>query len=108
MAMGTVTSRVTDRFRMIFLAAAVDATGSTADAYQASSMIPQSMLTLVSGGIFNAALVPQIIHTLREKDVQERLNHLITLAIGILPTMTVVMVVASPLLARLHVSSDDH
>ena len=46
--------------------------------------------------------------TLKEKDAQERLNRLITLAIGILLAMTVVMAAASPLLARLYVGSDDH
>ena len=71
-------------------------------------MIPQSVFTLVSGGIFNAVLVPQIVRTLKEKDAQERLNRLITLAIGILLAMTVVMAAASPLLARLYVGSDDH
>ena len=58
--------------------------------------------------IFNAVLVPQIVRTLKEKDAQERLNRLITLAIGILLAMTVVMAAASPLLARLYVGSDDH
>ncbi len=58
-------------------------------------MIPQSVFTLVSGGIFNAVLVPQIVRTLKEKDAQERLNRLITLAIGILLAMTVVMAAAS-------------
>ena len=40
-------------------------------------------------------LVPQIVRTLKEKDAQERLNRLITLAIGILLAMTVVMAAAS-------------
>ena len=37
-------------------------------------MIPQTVFTLVSGGIFNAVLVPQIVRTLKEKDAQERLK----------------------------------
>lgn len=108
MATGTAASRVTGQLRTILLAAAIGTTGLAANAYQAGSMIPQSVFTLVSGGIFNAVLVPQIVRTLKEKDAQERLNRLITLAIGILLAMTVVMAAASPLLARLYVGSDDH
>lgn len=108
MATGTAASRVTGQLRTILLAAAIGTTGLAANAYQAGSMIPQSVFTLVSGGIFNAVLVPQIVRTLKEKDAQELLNRLITLAIGILLAMTVVMAAASPLLARLYVGSDDH
>ena len=108
MATGTAASRVTGQLRTILLAAAIGTTGLAANAYQAGSMIPQSVFTLVSGGIFNAVLVPQIVRTLKEKDAQERLNRLITLAIGILLALTVVMAAASPLLARLYVGSDDH
>lgn len=96
MATGTAASRVTGQLRTILLAAAIGTTGLAANAYQAGSMIPQSVFTLVSGGIFNAVLVPQIVRTLKEKDAQERLNRLITLAIGILLAMTVVMAAGQP------------
>ena len=71
MATGTAASRVTGQLRTILLAAAIGTTGLAANAYQAGSMIPQSVFTLVSGGIFNAVLVPQIVRTLKEKDAQE-------------------------------------
>ena len=67
MATGTAASRVTGQLRTILLAAAIGTTGLAANAYQAGSMIPQSVFTLVSGGIFNAVLVPQIVRTLKEK-----------------------------------------
>ena len=57
MATGTAASRVTGQLRTILLAAAIGTTGLAANAYQAGSMIPQSVFTLVSGGIFNAVLV---------------------------------------------------
>lgn len=107
MASGTAASRVTGQIRTILLAAAIGTTGLAANAYQAGSMIPQSVFTLVSGGIFNAVLVPQIVRTLKEKDAEDRLNRLITLAIGILLAVTVVMCAATPLLARLYVGSND-
>ena len=107
MASGTAASRVTGQIRTILLAAAIGTTGLAANAYQAGSMIPQSVFTLVSGGIFNAVLVPQIVRTMRQKDAQERLNRLITLAIAILLAVTLIMGAASPLLTRLYVGGDD-
>lgn len=107
MAAGTAASRITGQLRTILLAAAIGTTGLAANAYQAGSMIPQSVFTLVSGGIFNAVLVPQIVRTMKQKDAQERLNRLITLAIGLLLAMTVIMAVATPLLTHLYVGSDD-
>lgn len=74
MASGTAASRVTGQIRTILLAAAIGTTGLAANAYQAGAMIPQTVFTLVSGGIFNAVLVPQIVRTLKERDAQERLN----------------------------------
>lgn len=107
MASGTAASRVTGQIRTILLAAALGTTGLAANAYQAGSMIPQSVFTLVSGGVFNAVLVPQIVRTLKEKDAQERLNRLITLAIVILFAVTAIMGLATPLLTRLYVGSND-
>ena len=54
MASGTAASRVTGQIRTILLAWALGTTGYAANAYQAGSMIPQVIYTLVSGGIFNA------------------------------------------------------
>lgn len=66
------------------------------NAYQAGSMIPQVIYTLVSGGIFNAVLVPQIVRTLKSKDAETKLNKLITLAITLLLGVTLLMAVATP------------
>lgn len=79
MASGTAASRVTGQIRTILLAWALGTTGYAANAYQAGSMIPQVIYTLVSGGIFNAVLVPQIVRTLKAKDAETKLNKLITL-----------------------------
>lgn len=104
MAAGTAASRVTGQVRTILLAAALGTTGIAANAYQAGSMIPQAVFALISGGIFNAVLVPQIVRTLQQKDAEERLNKLITLAIALLALVTVVMAAATPLLTMLYVA----
>ncbi|RSX57452.1 murein biosynthesis integral membrane protein MurJ [Bifidobacterium samirii] len=107
MASGTAASRVTGQIRTILLAAALGTTGLAANAYQAGSMIPQALFTLVSGGIFNAVLVPQIVRALEQEDAEDRLNKLITLAVSLLAGVTLLMAVATPLLTRLYVSADD-
>ncbi len=102
MASGTAASRITGQLRTILLAAALGTTGLAANAYQAGSMIPQLIYTLVSGGIFNAVLVPQIVRTLEKKNAEERLNKLITFAIALLLAVTVLMAAATPILTMLY------
>ena len=105
MASGTMASRITGQIRTILLAACLGTTGIAANAYQTGSMIPQVLFTVISGGIFNAVLVPQIVRTLKEHDAQERLNKLITLAIALLAGMTLLMMAATPLLTMLYLDS---
>ncbi|PST48496.1 lipid II flippase MurJ [Bifidobacterium callitrichos] len=105
MASGTMASRITGQIRTILLAACLGTTGIAANAYQTGAMIPQVLFTVISGGIFNAVLVPQIVRTFKEHDAQERLNKLITLAIVILTTMTLLMMAATPLLTMLYLNS---
>ncbi|WP_206603404.1 murein biosynthesis integral membrane protein MurJ [Bifidobacterium catulorum] len=104
MAIGTAASRVTGQIRSILLAAAIGTTGIAANAYQTGSMIPQVIFTLVSGGIFNAVLVPQIVRTLKHKDANERLSKLITVSITLLLGITAVMMLLTPLVTRLYVN----
>ena len=104
MASGTAASRVTGQIRTILLAWALGTTGYAANAYQAGSMIPQVIYTLVSGGIFNAVLVPQIVRTLKAKDAETKLNKLITLAITMLLAVMILMALCTPLLTKLYVN----
>ncbi|WP_152973603.1 murein biosynthesis integral membrane protein MurJ [Bifidobacterium aesculapii] len=102
MASGTMASRITGQIRTILLAACLGTTGIAANAYQTGAMIPQVLFTVISGGIFNAVLVPQIVRTLKEHDAQERLNKLITLAVALLLGVTLLMMLATPLLTMLY------
>lgn len=106
MAGGTAASRITGQLRTILLAWAMGTTGMAANAYQAGSMIPQVIFTLVSGGIFNAVLVPQIVRTLQDDDAETKLNRLITFAIVLLAGVTLIMACATPLLTMLYVNGD--
>lgn len=106
MASGTAASRITGQIRTILLAAAIGTTGMAANAYQAGAMIPQVIFTLVSGGIFNAVLVPQIVRTLQSAKAEDQLNRLITLALALLLTITAAMMAATPLLTMLYAKGD--
>ena len=107
MASGTAASRITGQLRTILLAAAMGTTGLAANSYQAGAMIPQVIFTLVSGGIFNAVLVPQIVRTLERKDAQERLNKLITFAIVLLTGVTLLTMALTPALTRLYANGGE-
>ncbi|WP_445342104.1 lipid II flippase MurJ [Bifidobacterium sp. ESL0827] len=105
MATGTAASRVTGQIRTILLAAAIGTTGIAADAYQTGAMIPQVMFTLISGGIFNAVLVPQIVRTLKERDAADRLNKLITVAMVLLALLTLLLMLGTPVLTTVYLNS---
>lgn len=104
MASGTAASRITGQIRTILLAAAIGTTGLAANAYQAGSMIPQVIYTLVSGGIFNAVLVPHIVRTLHSDNAEEQLNKIVTFAVTLLLGVTVLMAALTPWITRLYVS----
>lgn len=106
MASGTFVSRITGQLRTILLAAAVGTTGIAANAYQTGTMIPQVLFTILSGGVFNAVLVPQIVKSLKEKDANERLDKLITLSIILLFGVTAIMAAGTHLITSLYLNSN--
>lgn len=106
MALGTFFSRLTGQARSILLAWAVGTTGIAANAYQTGSMIPQVLFTILSGGIFNAVLVPQIVRALKEEDAKERLDKIITLSIVLLLGVTLLLMAGTHLVTSLYLSSN--
>lgn len=105
MASGTAASRITGQIRTILLAAALGTTGTAINAYQTGAMIPQVMFTLISGGIFNAVLVPQIVRTLKSEHAEERLNKLITTAIVLLLGLTLILMMGTSVLTSIYLDS---
>ena len=104
MASGTAASRISGQLRTILLAAAMGTTGFAANAYQTGSMIPQVVFSVISGGIFNAVLVPQIVRTLKHSDAEDSLDRLVTASIVLLLGVTVVMMAASPWVTSLYLN----
>ncbi|MGZ4494255.1 MAG: murein biosynthesis integral membrane protein MurJ, partial [Nocardioides sp.] len=107
MAAGTVVSRLSGFVRNALLVAAIGAQ-LHADVFTIANTIPNMLYILLAGGVFNAVLVPQLVRAMKhDADRGEAYtNRIITLAALFLGIVTVVMVVAAPLLMRLFLADD--
>jgi putative peptidoglycan lipid II flippase len=102
MAAGTTLSRLTGFVRAALLSYALGASVH-ADIFTVSNTLPNALYILLAGGIFNAVLVPQLVRALRnDPDRGDAYTNRVVTAAGIfLIVVTVVLVVAAPLLVRL-------
>lgn len=107
MAAGTVLSRATGFVRGALLAAALGAY-LHADLFNIANTIPNMLYILLAGGVFNAVLVPQLVRAMKnDPDGGEAYtNRIVTLAALFLGLVTVLMVVAAPLLMRIFLSGE--
>jgi len=105
MAAGTVVSRLSGFVRTSLLAAALG-TGLHADIFNVANTLPNMLYILLAGGVFNAVLVPQLVRAIRNDSDggTAYTNRVITLAALFLAAVTVVLVVAAPLVMRLLVN----
>ncbi|MGO4254877.1 murein biosynthesis integral membrane protein MurJ [Marmoricola sp. RAF53] len=101
MAAGTVFSRMSGFVRTTLLAAALG-TGLHADVFNIANTIPNMLYILLAGGVFNAVLVPQLVRALKndEDGGAAYTNRIITLAAIFLAAVSVVLVLAAPLVMR--------
>ena len=103
MAAGTVVSRLSGWVRGSLLVAAL---GSAlhADVFSIANTVPNMLYILLAGGVFNAVLVPQLVRAMKsDPDGGEAYtNRIVTLAGLFLLVVTVLLVVAAPLLMRLY------
>jgi putative peptidoglycan lipid II flippase len=102
MAAGTVVSRLSGYARSTLLAAALG-TALHADVFTIANTIPNMLYILLAGGVFNAVLVPQLVRAMKhdQDDGEAYTNRVITLAAVFLLVVTVLLVVAAPLVMRL-------
>ena len=102
MAAGTIVSRLSGFVRGILLAAALGV-GLHADVFNIANTVPNMLYILLAGGVVNAVLVPQLVRAMKnDPDGGEAYtNRIITLAGLFLGVVTVLLVVAAPLLMRL-------
>src|SRR6476659_159685 len=106
MASGTVVSRMSGYLRNLLLAAAIG-NELHADLFNIGNTIPNMLYILLAGGVVNAVLVPQLVRAQKnDPDGGEAYtNRIITLALLFLGTVTVLLVIAAPLVMRLYLNS---
>jgi putative peptidoglycan lipid II flippase len=107
MATGTVFSRASGYLRNLLLAAAIG-NELHADLFNIGNTIPNMLYILLAGGVFNAVLVPQLVRAQRsDLDGGEAYtNRVITLATIFLGAVTILLVLAAPLLMRLYLNGE--
>ena len=102
MAVGTALSRLTGLGRFIALAFALGVAESRlADAYNIANTLPVVLYELVLGGILTSIFVPVLVQELRTKDRDEAwrsVSALVSVSLTALLAMTVLIVVAAPLI----------
>jgi putative peptidoglycan lipid II flippase len=102
MAAGTIVSRLTGFVRGSLLVAALG-TSLHADVFNIANTVPNMLYILLAGGVVNAVLVPQLVRAMKnDTDGGDAYtNRVITLAALFLGLVTVLLVIAAPLLMRL-------
>ncbi len=106
MAAGTVVSRLSGFARSALLAAALGFS-LHADIFNIGNTVPNMLYILLAGGVFNAVLVPQLVRAQRG-DADGGIAYtqrIITLAALFLAVVTVLLVVAAPLVMALYLDS---
>jgi putative peptidoglycan lipid II flippase len=102
MAVATLVSRITGLLRTMVLAAALGV-GLFADAYNTVNTLPNIVYELLLGGVLTSVIVPLLVHA-QERDRDDGVAYaqrLATLALTGLVVMTVLAILAAPLLTSL-------
>jgi putative peptidoglycan lipid II flippase len=99
-AAGTAFSRITGLLRVVALGYVLGRSSLT-DAYKLANETPNIVYELLLGGVLSATLVP-LFSTFHEDDDDESTNVVITTTIVLLGALTLVAVVAAPLVFRLY------
>jgi len=99
MAAGTTLSRLSGFVRAALLSYALGA-GVHADIFNVSNSLPNMLYILMAGGIFNAVLVPQLVRSMRQDPDRGEAytSRVITVAGLFLVAVTVLLIVAAPLI----------
>jgi putative peptidoglycan lipid II flippase len=103
LAGGTITSRILGFIRMIVLALTIGVTTDAADAFGVANQLPNNVYAIIAGGVLTAVLVPQIVKAKSHKDGGlGYIDRLLTLAIVVFATVTVIATVAAPFLISIY------
>jgi putative peptidoglycan lipid II flippase len=109
MAVATLVSRITGLLRVMVLAAALGSVTLVGDAYNTANTLPNIVYELLLGGVLASVIVPLLVHA-QERDRDggtAYAQRLATIAIAGLAVVTVVAILAAPLLTSLYGIDDD-
>lgn len=106
MAAGTVASRVTGVLRDIAMTSALGFF-IVSDAYSLGNTLPNIIYILIAGGALNAVFIPQLVRHMKsdEDDGKAFADRLLTIVGVVLLALSVISVLAAPLIVRLYTSS---
>ncbi|MFM6981085.1 MAG: murein biosynthesis integral membrane protein MurJ [Micrococcales bacterium] len=104
MALGTIVSRILGFAKAILLAMMIGVTTNAADAFGVANQLPNNVYAIIVGGVLNAVLVPQLVKAYKvdADGGRDYINRLVTLAISVFTVITVIAVIAAPLLVQLY------
>ncbi|HSN10959.1 MAG TPA: lipid II flippase MurJ, partial [Propionibacteriaceae bacterium] len=110
MAAGTIVSRVLGLVRVVLAAYLLGAETRQADILSMATTVPNSLYILFAGGALNTVLVPQIVRAVKnDKDGGEAYtNRIMTAFLLVVAAVTVVLVVAAPVIAWIYSGSGWH
>ena len=101
LASGTMVSRLLGFLKVIVFARVIGQFGQSADAFALANQLPNTVYTIVAGGVLTAVLVPQIVRaSLHDDGGTAYINKLVTLALGILAVTTLAASLLAPLITR--------
>lgn len=102
MAAGTIVSRLTGFLRTLVMAAAIGV-GTLNDTYQVANVLPTMIYVLVCGGALNSVFIPQLVRSMKDDEDggEAYANRLMTLVLVLLGVITVISVLAAPLLVQM-------
>lgn len=109
LAAGTLVSRILGFVSAAVLSWAIGVDNAGASAFAIANTLPNNIFLLISGGLLSAVLVPQIVRAATHEDGGDRfVGRLLSLAVLVFATVTLVAVAAAPLLVRLYASGDEN
>lgn len=95
MASGTLVSRVLGLVRTSLTGAAIGL-GTVGDAFNGANQLPNYLFLLLSGGLLEPVIVPQVAKAAKRQDSQRYINQLVTVSLGLCLLVTLLATLGAP------------
>ncbi|GAB3127631.1 murein biosynthesis integral membrane protein MurJ [Glaciibacter psychrotolerans] len=99
LASGTIVSRILGFVKLWVLAQVIGLFGQSTNAFAVANQLPNTVYVIIAGGVLTAVLVPQIVRAALHADGGTAyINKLLTIALVILASATVIATLLAPVL----------